>query len=148
MAFFFFDWIFAENLRLFCTKTFFFGERLKFGRKFARRLFSFFGEHLCVVSLASNISVLGLVMVCTRKVGSWFRIFLWSWPWAQTFFNSNCHFPNCQQHTMDVSHCPLLLLNVKQERCEYWLLQLLVWPDRESKPILTFSSRQSAHWLV
>ena len=31
----------------------------------------------------------------------------------------------------------LLMLNVKQESCEYQFLQSLVWPDRESNPSLS-----------
>ena len=49
------------------------------------------------------------------------------------------------------TNCLFLMLNFKQESCEYQLLKSLIWPDRESNPSLTFQLQTLYpldHWSV
>ena len=60
-------------------------------------------------------------------------------------FESSCHLLICRPRTLEASHCPLLILNAKEESCEYQKsLDCLVWLDWGTAIVLK-SSRRLIH---
>ena len=62
-------------------------------------------------------------------------------------FGPGYYLPTCLPHMMEALHCPILLLNAKQETCKYQFLFLsfLTWSNWNQTRAYRFDSRLTIH---